>query len=172
MRGVFIALAIVLVALGAGIAFGVSAGLTPGSTGGARDRPLIYWVIAPCFLLLSLLFWPLLLSWFVDLKLPRWHRECLARTSSQNGLEGRRRGRTIMALAQSLEPGQRFGLARSVLGNGLFYVFITIPAPIFFGVAATVGNGLETEESVPLALSMWIPILWAATLLVRRPRRS
>ena len=172
VRAVSVALGTVLLAIVAGIAFGVYAGLDPGSTGGARDRPLIFWMIAPCLLLVSLIFWPLLLSWFVELELPNWVRTWIVRTTRPTGLEALRQGKTILALARSLEPNQRFGLARSVLWNGLGLVFLSVPMPIFFGVAATVGNGLEVEEAVPLALSMWIPILWTAILLGRRPRTT
>jgi hypothetical protein len=123
-------------------------------------------------LLVAILFWPLLLSWFVELELPRWHREYLAQTTRPNGLEARRQGRPILSLARTLEPEQRFGLARSVIGNGLFVVFISVPVTIFLGVAGTVGNGLAIEEAVPLALSMWIPMVWIVALLVRRNRAS
>ena len=168
MRAVYVALSIVLVAISASVAFGVSAGLTPGSTGGAEGRPLVYWMIAPCYLLLDLLLWPLLLSWFVDLELPRWYQGCIDQTAKPGSLEHRRRGRTITDVARSLQPAERMGLARSVVGNGLFYVVLTVPMATYFGVAGTIGNGLEIVEAVPLAFALWAPLIWTAVLLVRR----
>jgi hypothetical protein len=170
MRAVYLALGIVSLAIAGGIAFGISAGLTPGSTGGAEDRPLIFWMIAPCYLLLNLLFWPLLLSWFVTGDLPRWCQQYIEGPTMADSLERRRKGRTIIDLARSLPPAERFGLARSVVGNGLFYVLLTVPMTVFFGVAGTVGNGLEVVEAVPLALALWIPLFWTGSLLVRAHR--
>lgn len=172
MRWVVASLAVVVLLALLTAGFGLVAGLMTDATAGVQGRPLIYWIFAASFLAVDTLFWPALLSWYVDLDLPPWHRKLLVPRLDQGGFEDVRSGRRVLDLARSVEPRQRPGIAGRVLGYGLFYAVLSIPLPLMFGVAAMRLGPLRLEEAVPLILALWVPAMWTATVLVRSWRRS
>jgi len=171
MKTVVGALAAVLVLALLAAGFGLAAGLSSDLTAGVEGRPLIYWLIGPAFLGVSIIYWPALISWFVDLDLPRWHRNALVSKPGDGGLEEVRAGRRILVAAGSVDPQRRLRLAGGVLGYGLFYVLLSIPTPLMFGVAAMRPGPLRLEEALPLLRGFWVPVVWTAALLVRQRRR-
>ena len=165
------ALGLVLAAAVLLAGFGLVAGLTTDATAGVSGRPFLYWLIGLANLGVSLLFWPMLLSWFMELELPYWHRMCFSR-AGQPRLERVRTGRTIVALARSVDPARRLGLAAGVLGYGLFSVFLSLLVPVLFGMAGTRIGRLELWEAVPLALAFWVPLVWIVRLALRSRQSS
>lgn len=161
-----------------GIAFGVAGGLMSdfgaGAGAGADGRPFLTWTIALCFLGVEMIFWPALVSWYLPVKLPTWHRKWLV-TRTDEGLgffEDVRDGRRVVDMARSVEPDQRRRLASRVAGYGLFYVALTVPAPVLVGVGALRMDSFWPIETLPLILCIWIPALWIGSLVIGSLKRD
>jgi hypothetical protein len=171
MKTVVGALAAVLVLALLAAGFGFAAGLSSDLTAGVEGRPLIYWMIGPAFLGVSIIYWPTLISWFVDLDLPLWLRNVEMVKPGGGGFQEIRAGRRVLVAAGSVDPRRRLRLAGGVLGYGLFSVLLSIPVPLMFGIAAMRRGPLRLEEALPLLGGFWIPVVWTAALLVRQRRR-
>lgn len=153
-----------------GAVFGLAVGLSSNLAAGVEGRPAIYWLIAASFLVISTLFWPVLLSWYVDLALPAWHRKAITPTGDKGRFEDVRSGRRVLAMARATEPHRRASLAWRALGYGSFYVVLSIPMPLAFGVAAIRPGPLQPEEALPLIAALVGPVIITAMLLTRSKR--
>lgn len=174
MRWVVGALVIVATLAVLGTSFGIAGGLRSDFGAGAEGRPWILWMIALCFFGVEMIFWPALVSWYLPLELPTWHRKWLVTTSdeSREAFEDVRDGRRVVDWARSVEPDQRTRLAGRVFGYGLFYVALTVPGPILLGVGALRMDSFPPIEAIPLILGIWTPALWTASLVIRSFMRS
>lgn len=159
-----------LTALGA--ALGVVLGLYSHITAGVTGRPEIYWLFAAAIAVGATLFWPTLLSWYLHLRLPAWHRRALTTTPQDRGkFEDVRASRRVVDMARAADPAHRSAIARAVLGYGIFYVLLAVPLPLMLGVAAArPGSGLRPEEALPLLAGVALPAAVSAVLLGRRSR--
>jgi hypothetical protein len=172
MRWVVGALVIVAALAVVGSAFGIAGGLRSDFTAGPEGRPWLLWTIAICSFGVEMIFWPALASWYLTLELPTWHRRWLLTRGGEDHFEDERRGRRVLDWARTLAPGQRSRLARRVLGYGLFYVTLTVPAPILLGVGALRLGSFEPIEAIPLILAVWAPAVWTAVLVTRSVRHT
>ena len=167
MRSVVGALAFVGALAVVGMGFGIAGGLRSDFTAGPEGRPWLLWGIAICSFGVEMMFWPALASWYVRLELPAWHRRWLVTRGDEGRYEDERQGRRVVDWARTLAPGQRSRLARRVFGYGLFYVALTVPAPILLGVGALRVDSFEPIEALPLLLAIWTPAVWTAVLVTR-----
>lgn len=166
MRWVTGALAVVLAFALSAAAFGIAAGLQSDVTAGVRDRPHIYWLFAIAMGSMGVMVLPELVSWFVNLDLPLWHRKYLERENRETLLPA---GTTMLATARALEEPVRRRLALAVVLYGCFYVVMSIPMPLMFGIGALSSESVHLEEAVPLVLALIVPIMWTVMLVIRGP---